>query len=196
MTGRFLLKGQKDHFAVTAKKGQRLRIAAQTAEVRSPAEIYITVRDGAGAELAHTDPRRDPVIDFTAPADGNFYIVAEHLNYMFGPCEVYRLTVTAPVPGFEVGLATDRVAVPQGQIGLIPVATLIRHDFGGPIRLERGRTARPVRGGDGPGRRAGRAAGAGPAAGAAGRAATDPRRPRSRARSVRDQGAGPGEGRR
>src|SRR5256885_8906200 len=29
----------------------------------------------------------------TAPADGDFFVVAEHLNYSFGPTEVYRLTV-------------------------------------------------------------------------------------------------------
>src|SRR5205823_4940568 len=69
VTWRFLHKGQKDHFAVAATKGQRFRIAAQTAELLSPAEVYMTVRDGAGAELTHTDPRRDPAIDFTAPAD-------------------------------------------------------------------------------------------------------------------------------
>src|SRR5207302_6001004 len=60
---------------------------------------------------------------------------AEHLNYAFGPCEVYRLTVTPPTPGFDLALASDRVAVPQGQAALIPVATLVRRDFGGPIEL-------------------------------------------------------------
>ncbi len=135
VTGRFLHKGQKDHFAVAAKKGQRFLIAAQTAELLSPAEIYLTVRDGAGAELARTDPHREPTIDFTAPADGNFFIIAEHLNYSFGTSEVYRLTVTPPTPGFDLTLGTDRITVPQGQAALIPVATLVRRDFGGPIEL-------------------------------------------------------------
>jgi hypothetical protein len=135
VTGRFLRKGQKDHFAIAAKKWQRLMVAAQTGELLSPAEVYLTVRDGAGAELAHTDPHREPAIDFTAPADGNFFVVAEHLNYSYGPCEVYRLSVTPPAPGFELTLATDRVAVPQGQAALIPVATLVRRDYAGPIEL-------------------------------------------------------------
>ena len=74
------------------------RIAAQTTELHSPADVYVTVRDGGSSELAHTDPQRDAFIDFTAPADGDFFIVAEHLNYAFGPSEVYRLTVTPPTP--------------------------------------------------------------------------------------------------
>lgn len=135
VTGRFLRKGQRDHFAIAAKKGQRFLIAVQTAELLSPAEVYVTMRDGSGTELARTDPQREPAIDFTAPADGNFFIVAEHLNYTFGPCEVYRLTVTPPAPRFELALGTDRAAVPQGQAALVPVATLVRQDFGGPIEL-------------------------------------------------------------
>jgi hypothetical protein len=135
VTGRILRKAQKDNFVIAAKKGQRYLIAAQTAELLSPAEVYVTVRDGAGAELARTDPHRAPAIDFTAPADGNFFIVVEHLNYTFGPCEVYRLTVTPPAPGFELALGTDHVAVPQGQVALIPVTTLVCRDFSGPIEL-------------------------------------------------------------
>src|SRR5262249_55847868 len=87
VTRRFLHKSQKDHFAVALKKGQRLLIAAQTGELHSPADVYMTVRDGANAEFAKTDPQRDPFIDFTAPADGDFFIVTEHLNYSFGPTE-------------------------------------------------------------------------------------------------------------
>jgi hypothetical protein len=135
VTGRFRQKGQKDHFALAASKGQRFRIMAHTADLLSPAEVYLTIRDGAGGELARSDPRREAILDFTAPADANFFIIAEHLNYGFGPCEVYRITVTPPTPGFELALATDRVMVPQGQSALIPVATLVRGDFGGPIEL-------------------------------------------------------------
>jgi hypothetical protein len=135
VTGRFLRKGQRDHFAFAATKGQRFVIAAQTAELLSPADVYVTVRDGAGAELAHTDPHRPPSIEFTAPVEGNFFVVVEHLNYLYGPSEVYRLTVTTSQPGFDLTLAADRVAVPQGQAALLPVNTLIRRDFGGPIEL-------------------------------------------------------------
>jgi hypothetical protein len=57
------------------------------------------------------------------------------LNYTFGPSEVYRMTVTPPVHGLELAAGNDRVAVPQGQAALIPITTLIRHDYGGPIEL-------------------------------------------------------------
>jgi hypothetical protein len=135
VSGRFLRKSQRDHFVFTARKGQRYTIAAQTAELHSPADVYLTLRSAGGSELAHSDPQKETRIDFTAPTDGDYFIVAEHLNYAFGPNEVYHLTLTQPVPGFELSLTTDRVAVPQGQPALIPVQTLVRHDYAGPIEL-------------------------------------------------------------
>ncbi|HEX4591861.1 MAG TPA: PPC domain-containing protein, partial [Gemmataceae bacterium] len=48
VTGRFRQKGQKDHYVIAAKKGERYHIAAQTAEIMSPAEVYVIIRDGAG----------------------------------------------------------------------------------------------------------------------------------------------------
>jgi hypothetical protein len=135
VTGRFLRKSQRDHFAFAAKKGLRYTIAAQTVELHSPADVYLTLKAAGGSELAHSDPQRDPRIDFTAPADGDFFVLAEHLNYAFGPSEVYRLTVTPAAPGFELALASDRVDVPQGQLALIPVQSLTRYDYPGPIEL-------------------------------------------------------------
>ena len=43
-------------------------------------------------------------IAFTTPTDGDYRVTAEHLNYAFGPSEVYRLTVTPATPGFDVSL--------------------------------------------------------------------------------------------
>src|SRR5207253_5112019 len=51
------------------------------------------------------------------------------------PNEVYRLTVTQPSAGFDLTLGNDHVVIPQGQAGLIPIQTLARRDFAGPIEL-------------------------------------------------------------
>jgi hypothetical protein len=135
VSGRFLRKSQRDHFVFAAKKDQRYTVSAQTTELHSPAEVYLTLRNAQGGEVAHSDPHREARIDVTAPADGDYFIVAEHLNYAFGPNEVYRLTLTPLVPSFELSLATDRVDVPQGFAALIPVQALLRRDYAGPIEL-------------------------------------------------------------
>jgi hypothetical protein len=136
VTARFLDKGDVDCFVFTAKKGAKYAIVAQTYEILSPAEVYMTVKDAKGAELAKSNPQNSPArIDFTAPADGDFVIHCEHLNYMFGPTEVYHLSLREAAPDFDVQLQLDRFALAPGETTLIPVAPPARRDFTGPIEL-------------------------------------------------------------
>ena len=78
--------------------------------------MYLIVKDAKGAELAKSNPANSPArIDFTAPADGDFTIYAEHLNYAHGPTEVYHLSVRDGGPDFEVQLAArPRLSVARG----------------------------------------------------------------------------------
>jgi hypothetical protein len=135
VTGRFLRRSQKDHFVFGAKKGQVVAAAAQTADIGSPADVLLAVQDGAGKVLARSRPEGAARIDFTAPADGDYWVVAEHLNYAFGPSEFYRLTVAPAAPEFDLDLTTDRLDVPQGQVALLPIPLLARRDYGGPIEV-------------------------------------------------------------
>jgi hypothetical protein len=136
ITARFLDKGDVDYFVFTAKKGVKYAIVAETYEVLSPAEVYLIVKDAKGAELAKSNPANSPArIDFTAPADGDFIIYAEHLNYAHGPTEVYHLSVREVAPDFDIQLALDRFALAPGETTLIPVNPPARRDFTGPIDL-------------------------------------------------------------
>jgi hypothetical protein len=136
ITARFLDKGDVDHFVFAAKKGAKYAIVAETYEVLSPAEVYLIVKDAKGAELAKSNPANSPArIDFTAPADGDFVIYAEHLNYAYGPTEVYHLSVREAGPDFDVQLALDRFALAPGETTLLPVNPPARRDFTGPIEL-------------------------------------------------------------
>jgi len=136
ITARFLEKGDVDYFVFTAKKGTKYAIVAETYEVLSPAEVYLIVKDAKGAELAKSNPANTPArIDFTAPADGDFTVYAEHLNYLHGPTEVYHLSVREAAPGFDVQLTLDRYALAPGETTLIPVQPPTRRDFTGPIEL-------------------------------------------------------------
>src|SRR5262249_40498863 len=49
ITGRFEKKGDRDHYVFAAKKGQRLVIEAQTAELNSPTDVYLLLKDAKGA---------------------------------------------------------------------------------------------------------------------------------------------------
>lgn len=135
ITGRFQEKGDVDHYVFAAKKGQRWIIQAQTHEYHSPTDVYMTLKNAAGAQLAVSNPAQEPRLDYTAPADGDLVLAVEHLNYWGGPDETYHLTITPYQPGFDLALSLDRLDVPQGGQGVIPIQTVTRRDYTGPIEL-------------------------------------------------------------
>lgn len=95
VSARFEAKGDRDFFAFPGAKDKTLAIHARTAEVNSPAEVFLRVRDAAGTELARSDPKKAAArILFTPPADGDYRIECEPLNRLAGPTHVYHLTVT------------------------------------------------------------------------------------------------------
>lgn len=135
ITARFEQKNDVDYFVFAGKKGQRLTIAAQSEELGSPTEVYLALKDVKGAQLAVTNPMTAPRLDFTPPADGDYYVYVEHLLYASGPAESYRVTVTPYQPGFGLALFLDRYqAAPGGRVG-IPVILTARRDYAGPIEL-------------------------------------------------------------
>src|SRR5262249_61761854 len=86
VTGRFLRRSQKDHYVFMAKKGQALQVVAQTADVHSPADVLLALTDAKGNVVTRSNPdSATAAFEFTPPADGDYTVVAEHLNYTFGP---------------------------------------------------------------------------------------------------------------
>jgi hypothetical protein len=121
ITGRFEKKDDVDHYVFTAKKGQRVVIEAHTAELGSPTDVHMTLRDAKGGQLMATNPTAAARLDFTAGADGDFTLAVEHLHSWGGPDEAYRVTFTPYAPDFSLTLAIDRFEVaPGGEVG-IPV---------------------------------------------------------------------------
>src|SRR5262249_49629036 len=124
VTGRFEKSNDLDYFVFAAKKGQKLLLEAHTLEHNSPTLVYLVVKDGKGkAELAKSNPQLAPPadqrVDFTPPADGDYLVEVQHLNYQGGPSEAYRLTVTPGTPGFELSLGIERYdAAPGGFVSL------------------------------------------------------------------------------
>jgi len=125
-----------DHFAITGKKGQKLVISTMTFEVNSPAEVLVRVLDAKGAQVAANNPTA-PVnrFEFTPAADGDYVIACEHQNFLYGPNEVYYLSVVPTGPDFNVALTFDRGEAPAGS-GTGVLATVTRlNGFTGPVEL-------------------------------------------------------------
>jgi hypothetical protein len=136
VSARFDKAKDVDHFAIVGKKGQKLVAAAQAYEINTPTEVLIRILDAKGAELARSNPTQPTArVEFTPPADGEYVIACEQLNYLAGPNEIYHLTVRPVSPDFEISLALDRCEAPTGQ-GTAILATVNRlNGYGGPIEL-------------------------------------------------------------
>lgn len=135
VSGRFLTKGDVDYFAFAGKKGVKYVAAAETYEVGIPTEVYLIAKTAKGAELAKSNPQNPPRVEFTADADGDYLIHVENLNYLFGPNEAYHLTVKQAEPDFEIVLPLDRIELAPGTTTAIPVGSIVRRDYAGPIEL-------------------------------------------------------------
>ncbi len=138
VSARFGEKNDLDHFKFTTKKGQKVAVTALTFEVNSPAEVFVRILDAKGAELAKSNPQQIGTrLEFTAPADGDFVIACEHTNYLFGPNEVYHLSIKPLVADFAIGVGFDRLDVPAGGVGLLPITALTKmNGFNAPVVVE------------------------------------------------------------
>jgi Bacterial pre-peptidase C-terminal domain len=95
-----------DYFKFSAKKGQRVIIDCWAFRLDSRLDGTLVLYDATGRELErnHNTNRRDPLIDFSVPSDGE-YLVSLH-DHMYGYYAVpgecfYRLSIsTAPYLDF------------------------------------------------------------------------------------------------
>jgi hypothetical protein len=121
ITARFEQKDDADCFVFKAQKGKRYLIEAHASEHLSPTEVYMVLKNDKGAQVLASNPMAAPRLDFTAPADGDYTLVVEHLHSWGGPDEVYRLTITPFAPSFALALNLDRWDVAPGGTVSIPI---------------------------------------------------------------------------
>ena len=134
VTGRFQEKNDLDYYVFAAKKGQRLILDAQTTDLHSPTEVYMVLRDSKNNQIQASNPAAASRLDFTAGADGDYYLAVEHLQLWGGPAETYRITITPHSPGFDLTVALDRFDVAAGGTLTLPVQ-VARRDYPGPIEV-------------------------------------------------------------
>jgi hypothetical protein len=88
-----------DWFVFTAKAGQRVLIECRATRIDSRLDGTMTLYNAAGKELVTSqdenirDQKRDPFIDFDAPADGDYYVRFTDFMYNGGAENFYRLSI-------------------------------------------------------------------------------------------------------
>jgi hypothetical protein len=80
-------------FRFAAKKSQRLFVECLAESLDSRMDAMLVLTDGAGRELERA--RTGGLIDFTAPADGSYFIKVADFLYRGGDEYFYRLTLSA-----------------------------------------------------------------------------------------------------
>lgn len=101
INGRIDRAGELDHFAFQLKKGQTIRIEMYAYTLGSPIDPLLHVLDEKGTRLATASDGRnlDPMVTFTAPADGRYTVQlagfvhppASEVSFTGGGTVVYRL---------------------------------------------------------------------------------------------------------
>jgi len=92
-----------DWYKIPAKKGERLLIQMWAERLDSKADGMLAVFDAAGNELERNREYfgRDPLVDFTPPADGDYFIAVSDILYRGDTNHFYRLIASrAPVIDF------------------------------------------------------------------------------------------------
>lgn len=142
VNGRFLNADAEDWFRVSAKKNETFTIACQPFPRDSAAVPMLTILDPGGAPLAKASnietPERGFVIDWKAPADGEYRLRLRDLQHgsRGGPEFVYRLTIRPSQPDFALRLDPDYVNVVQGGKTEIDLHVQRSGGFTGPIDLK------------------------------------------------------------
>jgi hypothetical protein len=84
-----------DYFRFNAQAGQRLILDCAAYRIDSRLDAVLVLYNAAGEELerSHDFRRRDPLIDFTPPADGPYVVAVHDLVYAGSRRHVYRLSI-------------------------------------------------------------------------------------------------------
>jgi hypothetical protein len=85
----------QDFFQFTAKAGQRVILDCQAYRIDSRMDPSLVLYDPGGKELDRSRDmnRRDPLIDFTAPADGTYFVEVHDFLYAGNGEHFYRLSI-------------------------------------------------------------------------------------------------------
>jgi hypothetical protein len=108
-----------EHLKLHLKQGERVLVDCQAARIDSRLDATLVVLDAGGRELARVRDTVgvDPVLDLTAPAEGDYVLKLFDLVYGGGAEHFYRLTVS-PSPLVDFVFPPSGIAGATGQFTL------------------------------------------------------------------------------
>ena len=124
ISGQLEAPGDVDSFQFTATEKQRIQFDVASRELGFPLDAVLTIHDASGKKLSEVDDlrnRRDPRIEFQAPADGVYRVSIRDLHGEGGTRYAYRIAANIPEPPFTFRSSSDAYLVARGATLEIPL---------------------------------------------------------------------------
>ena len=125
VNGRLHRRGDVDVFAFNAKKAERLAIEVDSADLQFPTDLVLTMSNDAGKALSEVDDvktSRDPRLNFTAPAEGRYFVSIRDRSRGGGADCIYRLHLSTTLrPDVTARVNASSLVLHSGQTVNLPV---------------------------------------------------------------------------
>jgi len=127
----------EDRFGIEVKKGDKLRLLLRATEFDSALDPVLCIEDSKGKQLARDDDsgvRQDAKLNWTAPADGTYFLAVSDLIRSGSSEHFYRLEVDRVTPSLNATFTPDRLVVgglPEGVSAQIPAT-----EKGGAVKIK------------------------------------------------------------
>lgn len=139
VTGVIAKPHERDVFAFTATKGQRIVFNTDARPLGSLLDPFLTITDAAGKTLVENDdtPKSlpDAEIIWAVPADGEYRVEVRDLYEDGGPRYFYRLTLEPEREMFALTVTADQFTLPKDKPLEIPVTIERTGGFGHEIDI-------------------------------------------------------------
>ncbi len=138
ISGRIDSRRDVDVFSFSGHKDEALTFQLESRALGYPLDAVLEVTDAAGKSLARVDDvgqRRDAVLAFSPPADGQYRIAVSDLNHAGSSRHVYRLRATKTQPDFDVTADAHSYVVTPGKPTEITLTVDRRNGFDEDIAL-------------------------------------------------------------
>lgn len=119
VNGALAQRGDVDVYRITARAKERYCFAVQADALGSPLDGVLSVLDAQGKSLAESDDAdgsRDPLIRWTAPADGDYFLRVRDIGTPSrgGPEFVYRLSADRPHAALALATTEPSLMIAPG----------------------------------------------------------------------------------
>jgi len=136
--GRIFKPGLQNFVRFRVSAGLQYRLQVVAREAGSELDPTLSILDSAGKQLSQLDDvenDRDPVLDWKAPADGEYIAVVKDFHLRGGPNFDFDLMVTVLSPDFKASIISDLIQCTVGKEIELQVKVDRELDFAGEIDI-------------------------------------------------------------